>query len=232
MSLIFLLIGSGLLILYPTAPMVDGTQLRSDQVFPFFIRHELPGPVAGLVIGAILAAGMSTVDSSLNSCSTVLLTDFAKRKWPQLTSRGEIVLLRCGTILTGLIGTAAAVAVYLRYASGARGVMDIWWQYAGTAGGGMFGLFLVAWLAPALAHGGRPWYCRHVPTARLGNVSTKPRSNGLVLRFPMSTTPEPNRHHGDHRHGRNRRAAQQTHRQRPDPPDNLPMGDPTTDHRN
>ena len=78
---------------------------RADEVFPYFIKHELPAPVAGLVIAAILAAAMSTVDSSLNSMSTVILVDvfrrFRRADSPRIP---EIITLRAATITLGLLG--------------------------------------------------------------------------------------------------------------------------------
>lgn len=146
MSAMFCLIGSALFMQYPP----DGTHaLRPDEVFPHFITNSLPRPVAGLVIAAILAAAMSTVDSSLNSGATVIFVDVFRRfrqrevpRWP------EIVTLRLTTVTLGVLGTGLAVSMYLIFREESRTVMDIWWQYAGTAGGGMFGLFLLAWLLP------------------------------------------------------------------------------------
>jgi SSS family solute:Na+ symporter len=123
--------------------------LAADQVFPYFIRHSLPAPVAGLVIAAILAAAMSTVDSSLNSCSTILLADVLRplRIVPRRVP--EIIVIRLCTVLFGIVGTSTAVGLLLvKGQDESRVLMDLWWQYAGTAGGGMFGLFLLAWLMP------------------------------------------------------------------------------------
>lgn len=125
------------------------SSVAADQVLPNYIRYELPEFVAGLIIAAILAAAMSTVDSGMNSSSMVVYCDFVKRlrksspRWP------EILLLRLWTIAIGAFGTGMAVFLYLSLGAGSsRTIMDVWWQYAGVAGGGMFGLFLLAWLLP------------------------------------------------------------------------------------
>jgi SSS family solute:Na+ symporter len=154
-SLIFCLIGTGL---YMEANLGGANfippELKPDQVFPYFIRYALPAPVAGLVIAAILAAAMSSVDSSLNSCSTVLLVDvlrpLIRRGW--LSSRiSEIVLIRSCTVVFGVIGTGMAVVLLkVQGQEGSRVLMDVWWQYAGMAGSGLFGLFLLAWLMPRI----------------------------------------------------------------------------------
>ena len=150
LSIIFCVIGTGLWMdanLQESTLLPDG--IVADQVFPYFIRHALPAPVAGLVIAAILAAAMSTVDSSLNSCSTILLVDILRplRLIPKNVS--EIVAIRLCTVIFGIIGTSTAIILLLiKGQHESKVLMDLWWQYAGTAGGGMFGLFLLAWLMP------------------------------------------------------------------------------------
>jgi SSS family solute:Na+ symporter len=152
LSIIFCLIGTGLWMTthgQPGASLPEG--LAADQAFPYFIRNSLPAPVAGLVIAAILAAAMSTVDSSLNSCSTVLLADVLRplRIVPRRVP--EIIVIRLCTVLFGIVGTSTAVVLLLvKGQHESKVLMDLWWQYAGTAGGGMFGLFLLAWLMPRL----------------------------------------------------------------------------------
>jgi SSS family solute:Na+ symporter len=149
LSLVFCLIGTGLFSHYQALPERLPQGVRPDQVFPHFIKHELPEPVAGLVVAAILAAAMSTIDSSLNSTSTAILSDIVRplrRGPPRLP---EIVTLRATTVLLGVFGTAMAVWLYATYGGEtSRTLMDRWWQYAGVAGGGLFGLFVLAWLCP------------------------------------------------------------------------------------
>lgn len=58
----------------------DTTQLASDQadkLFPYFIGHVLPVGVSGLVISALFAAAMSSLDSGISSIGTVLMHDFS-----------------------------------------------------------------------------------------------------------------------------------------------------------
>ena len=51
----------------------------SDKVLPHFIAYKLPPGLAGLLIAAIFAAAMSSIDTSLNSPATVILSDLYKR---------------------------------------------------------------------------------------------------------------------------------------------------------
>ncbi len=50
---------------------------QADKLFPYFIAEYLPTGVSGLVIAALLAAAMSSLDSGISSIGTVLMTDFS-----------------------------------------------------------------------------------------------------------------------------------------------------------
>ena len=149
LSIIFCLIGTGLWMHANGNGELIPAGIDADQAFPHFIRNKLPAPIAGLVIAGVLAAAMSTVDSSLNSCSTLLLVDVLRPakilpKWFP-----EIAAIRIATVVFGVVGTGAAVVLLkVKGQEDSKVLMDLWWQYAGTAGGGMFGLFLLAWLMP------------------------------------------------------------------------------------
>jgi SSS family solute:Na+ symporter len=71
---LFLLIGVGLWSFYQLHPPAVPFD-RPDRVFARFILGELPAGVVGLLLGALFAAAMSTLSSSLNSCATVAATD-------------------------------------------------------------------------------------------------------------------------------------------------------------
>ncbi len=49
---------------------------HADKLFPHFIATGLPPVVSGLVVSALLAAAMSSVDSGVNSITAVVMTDF------------------------------------------------------------------------------------------------------------------------------------------------------------
>jgi len=53
--------------------------LHPIDVFPHFIRHVLPRGLAGLVVAALFSAAMSSLDSGINSVSSVVITDYYRR---------------------------------------------------------------------------------------------------------------------------------------------------------
>lgn len=111
-----------------------------DKVMPHFMATGLPAGVAGLIISAILAAGMSTISSGMNTSATVFSEDIYKRYIRKKNSKKqELRLLHIATIIVGLVGMAAGIAMI-----GVKSILDIWWALSGIFAGGMLGLFLLS----------------------------------------------------------------------------------------
>ncbi len=70
---------------------VDG-----DRIFPRFIAYHLPVGIAGLVVSAMFAAAMSSLDSGVNSITAVVTTDFLDRfgLMPK-TRKGHVRVAQC-----------------------------------------------------------------------------------------------------------------------------------------
>lgn len=84
-----------------------------DRVFPQFIRMHLPGGLRGLVIAALFAAAMSTIDSGANSISTIVTVDFVRPMRRELvTARSELKLARILTASMGLIVVTTTISLY------------------------------------------------------------------------------------------------------------------------
>jgi SSS family solute:Na+ symporter len=64
---LFMFIGTALFAYYHAqgAPVLP-EGLKADEVFPYFISHELPVGIRGLIIAALAAAAISSLDSDLN----------------------------------------------------------------------------------------------------------------------------------------------------------------------
>lgn len=141
LTAIFLYIGTALFAFYGADQHVLGEAItKGDEVFPFYIATELPEGIKGLMIAAIMAASMSTVDSALNSSATVLFIDFYKKHInPGATERGSLRFLRLATVVWGILGIAFALFMIK-----AKSALDVWWQISGIFGGGILGLFLLA----------------------------------------------------------------------------------------
>lgn len=141
LTAIFLYIGTAMFAFYAGGEHVlDPSIIKGDEVFPYFISTELPVGLKGLIIAAILAASMSTVDSALNSSATVLYLDYYKKYFkPNASEKSSIGFLRWTTVIWGLLGIIFSLLLI-----NAKSALDIWWQISGIFGGGILGLFLLA----------------------------------------------------------------------------------------
>ncbi len=78
-----------------------------DSIYPNFIWHSLPPGIAGLVMAAILAAGMSNLSAALNSLASTTVMDFyrpiALRRNPGRTDGDFMRIARWVTVTWGAI---------------------------------------------------------------------------------------------------------------------------------
>ena len=59
---------------------LDGARYNdTNYIIPFFISKELPVGIIGLIFAGIFAAALSSIDSTLNSLSTVFIIDWYQR---------------------------------------------------------------------------------------------------------------------------------------------------------
>jgi SSS family solute:Na+ symporter len=143
LTAVFLYIGTTLFAFYSqTDELAQAGITKGDQIFPYFIAMEVPAGLKGLIIAAIVAAAMSTVDSALNCSATVMLLDFHKRYFkPDIGERDSILYLRVTTVIWGILGIGFAVLMIR-----AKSALDVWWQISGIFGGGILGLFVLSLL--------------------------------------------------------------------------------------
>jgi SSS family transporter len=73
---LFLLIGALLFVHFSDARLP--APQSTDSIYPQFIWNSLPPGIAGLVIAAILAAGMSNLSAALNALASTTVMDFYK----------------------------------------------------------------------------------------------------------------------------------------------------------
>lgn len=136
LSAALLLIGTALWTFYQVHPNLLPAGTKGDDVFPYFISHQLPVGMTGLVLAAICSAAM---DSNLNCCATLYLCDIHRRYFRKHASEAECMwVLRLSVLIMGALSTGAAILMI-----GAKSALDLWWALAGILGGGILGLFLL-----------------------------------------------------------------------------------------
>ncbi|TAM98548.1 MAG: sodium:solute symporter [Chitinophagaceae bacterium] len=142
-SAVFIFIGTALFSFYhsgaATLPAFLQQADSSDRIFPYFMVHQLPVGVTGLLIASVFAAGMSSVSSSFNSSATVFLTDYYRRysKEP-VSDKKAVKVLYISSLIISLLGILVAIAMI-----NVKSALDTWWKLASIFSGGMLGLFLL-----------------------------------------------------------------------------------------
>ena len=123
-----------------------------EKMLPRFIADHLPWGAAGLILAALLAACMSSIDSGVNSICTLLVMDIHRRygvgkawlarrlkKAPDdLTEADELWLGRPLTLIVGIAATLFSLLV-----AQVRDIFDIMVGVANTFGAPLLGVFLL-----------------------------------------------------------------------------------------
>ncbi len=115
LPVLFLMVlpGTCALLLFPHVP-------RADLVYPTMIVGLLPSGLIGLLVAGFVAATMTAVASMLNSASTLLTMDLAKRMGPGLSN--------ARTVTIGRLSTAACLLVSMLWAPQLEHMPSLW-QY-------------------------------------------------------------------------------------------------------
>ena len=115
-----------------------------DLIVPYFIVHEMPPGVVGLIMAAILAASMSSISGDLNSVATVLTTDYFANFLPGTSDRARLMFGKLAVLVGGTC--AAVVATMLIPTGKGSSVMERAVTIAAILSGGTLGLFFLGFL--------------------------------------------------------------------------------------
>ena len=138
-----------------------------DQALPEFVKLKFPPGIVGLLVAALMAATMSSIDSGIHSVTTALIVDFRDRllpQWKPKTERGEMLTARILLVLIGVasvtlacfvseLGDVFAVAKKTTAAFGgpllAVFILGMFWSRATSVGvfvGTLAGAVVTAWM--------------------------------------------------------------------------------------
>ena len=116
--------------------------LSSDRMLPYFMAREFPVGAVGLVIAAILAASLSSVDSAIHACSSVLVVDIYGRVLRSSKALQSVTALRVATVMVGAAGTALASNV-----ASIGSLIEIANKLINSFSGPLFGIFILAFFS-------------------------------------------------------------------------------------
>ncbi len=144
---VFLVIGLLLWVYYNRPDLVNEVHLApKDKTFLRFIVSEIPPGLAGLMMAGLFAAGLSSVNSTLNAMSSTFLSDIYRHMFPQRAGdeKHELWIGRIGVVVAGIAvgGFAAFCAVW--YDPKSMTLIDFALMVMNFAYAGLLAVFLVA----------------------------------------------------------------------------------------
>ena len=140
----FLFVGTALFAFYHNDPSIVAG-LAHVQIFPHFIMHHVPAGLAGFVIIGLIAAAMSTLDSSINAIASTVTNDFYRRLWRR--DANEEHYGNFGRLMSLVVGCVMVFSgLVIHVSRTAEGVEDLQTKLLSILGGGILGLFLLGLL--------------------------------------------------------------------------------------
>ncbi len=129
-GLLFLSIGALLFGFYQFVPFPVG--VKEDEIFAHFITQYFPSPLKGLMLAGVLAATMSTLDSTINALSSVMWSEI----WPHRNIHKIKKYLKIDTLIISTLLFFVAVL-----ASHSSGILVLGLKIASWSGGALAALF-------------------------------------------------------------------------------------------
>jgi SSS family transporter len=123
-------------------------EYATDKILPYFISQSFPTGAVGLVIAAILAASLSSIDSAINSCTSVVVVDlynrftFGANAGPApsaANAAAQVRVSRIATVCLGGCGTVLAMNV-----SRIGTLLEIASKLVNAFSGPLFGIYVLA----------------------------------------------------------------------------------------
>ena len=201
---LLLFIGIALFAYYETAGTPVPPGLSSDAILPYYVMQALPNGVSGLMITAIFAAAMSSMDSGIHSLATVVSHDIIPL-WPSKSipttaspraARGNnqqpstppsVRTARQLVILFGLLATATAFVV-----AAMGNILESFATFMSLFSAPVLVLFLLTLLVPRARYGA--WLiatlCAIPATLALQHLTIGPANDSInwSLFYPFSFT--------------------------------------------
>ncbi len=121
--------------------------IQPDRILAYFITNQVPAGASGLLVAAIFAAAMSSIDSALHSLATCMTVDFYHRY--SKSQPGESKSLKVAQFLIviwGLLGILSAFYV----ASTGESLLPFLVTYTTMFLGPLLGIFLMGVLVPRI----------------------------------------------------------------------------------
>jgi len=138
---LFMFIGTALFAYYHAAgaPLLP-EGLKADEVFPYFIAHELPVGIRGLIIAALAAAAISSLDSDLNCLSAIAVQDYYMCFRKNASDQEQLRFGKWMVVAAGL-GAIGVACLYITW--GGEGVLGALFSLYAIFSAGIVGIFML-----------------------------------------------------------------------------------------
>ncbi len=138
---LFMFIGTCLWVFYQIHPDRMPQEMLADEVFPFFILRELPVGLGGVVLAGVMAAAMSTIDSSMSAISTSATEDIYKRVL--VPGREDTHYLKAAKTIGTISGVGMLVLALWLTLMRQETILEVLFVIASMLSAGVTGLFLI-----------------------------------------------------------------------------------------
>lgn len=131
--------------IYPLSEVVNkAMQLEPDRIFPYFVVNELPNGVSGLIIAAMFAAGISTLDSALTALSQTSVMGVGTLVFPKLKTMDEDKVVKISKQAIIVWGIILALLAYAFSFFQDGGLLALGFKVPGYAYGTLIGIAFLA----------------------------------------------------------------------------------------
>lgn len=138
---LFLMVGLGLAVFFQFNPGPQLAAGRAAHFYPWFIVNVLPSGVKGLLLAAMFAAAMSSMDSALNALSTSFITDIYR---PYFNAGAEESFYLRVSRISVAVFAVLLVGVALLCSLSQENVLVLALRLPGYTLGGILGVLLTA----------------------------------------------------------------------------------------
>lgn len=145
----YMFLGTALYVFFQAFPMPEATEMLNgsrppEQVLPFFILNYLPVGLKGIVISAAVAAAMSSLDSSINSISTIAVVDLYKKYL--VKDRNDRHYLKAAWGIAAGTGVVMIIGAILLSRAQSTTLQDTANIFTSLLGGGLLSIYLLGFL--------------------------------------------------------------------------------------
>ncbi len=142
----FRVLGTALYVYYKEFPSADATAMltgaqKAESILPYFIATRIPQGLTGLILAAIFAAAMSSLDSSINAVATVSVVDIYRRHL--VKDQDDAHYLRVARWIAIAASVLMIIGAWAFFLTGGETLSDASVKIGALMAGGMLGLYFL-----------------------------------------------------------------------------------------